>query len=269
MQNDEAGLPVFELTELVDELSRPDEDGDSSMTESDGAGKACANGGDRSTSVPSGPMQHQLAGERIASAFWRCAQESGYTALCEALTFCGLRDELPRLMAAGATVLAPTDEAFSQICEESRHEPRLVRQLLLGHICSGVATLADMRTKNCVVALAGQTHNVVVAEAGEVHVGTSRLGATDVRYDGGILHEVSAVLLVLSLVRDSHSEQVWKKSMQPSPILSVVGGTGAPSEFEVHGCLLHAATGQLVPEGLRGHVKRVSKGLDEQRLTFS
>lgn len=75
--------------------------------------------------------------------------------------------------------------------------------------------------------------------------------------------------MVLSLVQDSHSEQVWKKSLQPSPRLSALGGLSTlGTEFEVHGCLLHAATGQLVPEGLRNHTRPVKPVNEEQELTF-
>ena len=58
--------------------------------------------------------------------------------------------------------------------------------------------------------------------------------------------------------------QVWKKTLQPSPQISVCGGgvnqgVGVPHtarvELEVHACLLHVATGQLVPEALAGHLK--------------
>ena len=37
----------------------------------------------------------------------------------------------------------------------------------------------------------------------------------------------------------------------------------------MHGCLLHAATGQLVPEALRGHVRSAAVVGEELTLTFS
>eukprot|EP00966_Prymnesium_polylepis_P100411 2325850-Prymnesium_polylepis.1 len=48
-----------------------------------------------------------------------------------------------------------------------------------------------------------------------------------------------------------------------------MGGANSGAEYEVHGCLLHAATGQLVPEALRGHIRNVGVLGDEQKLTFS
>ena len=40
-------------------------------------------------------------------------------------------------------------------------------------------------------------------------------------------------MVVLSLSRDSHSEQVWKKTLQPAPMLSLMGGANSGAEYEV------------------------------------
>ena len=315
----------FQLSELVDELARSSDDdgmGDEGLTPCTKMVRDMASDPAVVTQVAAstevtecGPSCDRSAGERIATAFWRCAHEAGFTMLCEALTFSGLRDELPRLMAPGHTIIAPTNEAWAKMDESVRKEPRLVRQLLLGHMCSGALTLQDLKQKNCACAVAGQTH-AVYEEAGNTcetvaispkhqrpvpvspdtprlcippdhvtlcefftfprcghvvrYVGTGRFGRTDLAFNGGVIHEVTTVLMVLSLVRDSHSEQVWKKSLQPSPILSAVGGiSNTGSEYEVHGCLLHAATGQLVPEALRGHVRPIKAVDEEQRLAFT
>ena len=74
--------------------------------------------------------------------------------------------------------------------------------------------------------------------------------------------------------------QVWKKTLQPSPQISVCGGgvnqgVGVPHtarvELEVHACLLHVATGQLVPEALLGHLKPLEGSSlgDEKQLAFN
>jgi hypothetical protein len=74
--------------------------------------------------------------------------------------------------------------------------------------------------------------------------------------------------------------QVWKKTLQPSPQISVCGGgvyqgVGVPHtarvELEVHACLLHVATGQLVPEALLGHLKPLEASSlgDEKQLAFN
>ena len=186
------------LTELVDELARDHE----MAVGMDGAAAGGLPAGG------SGPSRDQNVGERYATAFWRICQEKGFTALCDALTFSGLRDELPRLCQPGITVLAPTNEAFALMADSVRSSQRLMRQLLLGHICSGASTLEDMNNKNCAVAVAGQTHAVYLEE-GYTYVGTGRIGRADLAFEGGVLHEVKTCLMVLTLVRDSHSEQVW------------------------------------------------------------
>ena len=212
--NGHDSLPVFQLTELVDELAR-DSDDENDITDpaisatksalrSLGAGQPH---GSTNSLDDDGPSFDRSAGERAASAFWRCCQANGLTAFCDALTYSGLRDELPRLAEPGITVLAPTNEAFAQISDAARGEQRLVRQLILGHICSGTSSLAEVRAKNCAVAVAGQTHACYLEE-GHVHIGTGRLGRTDITFEGGVIHEVSSCLMVLSLIRDSHSEQV-------------------------------------------------------------
>lgn len=163
----EGELPSFQLTELVDELARSsDDDAMDELTPctkkvlKDMAADPCVAPLMVSQGGEAGPSCDRNAGERIASAFWRCAHEAGFTALCEALTFSGLRDELPRLMQQGQTFIAPTNEAFALMDESVRKDTRLVRQLLLGHMCSGASSLVDLKSKNCAVAVAGQTHAV-------------------------------------------------------------------------------------------------------------
>jgi len=194
---------------------------------------------------------------------------AGLLAFCDALAFTGLREELLRFASSGLTILAPTDEAFACLPEEVRTDVRLVRSLLLGHMCAGTSTLASLKSKECAVAVAGQTHAVYDVDD-TTRVGTASFGRTDLTFEGGVVHELSSVMSILWLVRDSHTEQVWKKSLQPSPVVSVLGGLlGAGSDYEVHGCLLHAATGSLIPDGLRGHVRGVKASAGEQRLAFT
>ena len=150
-------------------------------------------------------------------------RQAGLTAFCDALAFTGLRDELARFSATGLTILAPTDEAFARLPEEVRTDLRLVRQLLLGHMCAGTANVDSLKEKECAVAVAGQTHAVYM-EDGVVRAGTATIGRQDLEFEGGVVHELTSVLMVLWLVRDSHTEQVWKKSLQPSPVVTALGG---------------------------------------------
>eukprot|EP00962_Isochrysis_galbana_P031661 scaffold10309_cov107-Isochrysis_galbana.AAC.1 len=58
--------------------------------------------------------------------------------------------------------------------------------------------------------------------------------------------------------------------MQPAPSLTVVGAGTNTSDYELHACLLHAATGQLLPDALRGHVRTLQPNIAEaQSITFS
>ena len=253
-------LPTFQLNELVAELGDVGDLGTEDLLAqlAEGAAAPLPGGGEATE-----------AGSRAAADFWRCAQEAGFRALCEALSFSGLQQELPRLFVNGVTVIAPSDAAFAQLSPAARGNFKLVRQLLLAHICPGTHLLEELQSKACAVSLAGQTHAVYARDGGTC-VGSARLGRTDVAFEGGIIHEVDSVLVVLRFLRDAHTEQVWKKSLQPSPTVSICGGEPSmTNEFEVHGCLLHNATGQLVPEGLRGHIRRVGSLAEEQIQTFA
>ena len=241
----------------------------SSATSATSAPRTCWRSSPGAAAPLPGGGEATEAGSRAAADFWRCAQEAGFRALCEALSFSGLQQELPRLFVNGVTVIAPSDAAFAQLSPAARGNFKLVRQLLLAHICPGTHLLEELQSKACAVSLAGQTHAVYARDGGTC-VGSARLGRTDVAFEGGIIHEVDSVLVVLRFLRDAHTEQVWKKSLQPSPTVSICGGEPSmTNEFEVHGCLLHNATGQLVPEGLRGHIRRVGSLAEEQIQTFA
>ena len=57
--------------------------------------------------------------------------EAGFRALCEALSFSGLQQELPaRSSVNGVTVIAPSDAAFAQIAGTARGRFKLVRHML-------------------------------------------------------------------------------------------------------------------------------------------
>ena len=94
---DSEDLPVFQLTELVDELARDSDDEDAATNETKTHLRSLGAGEGSQAGAPVGPEADRSPGERAASAFWRCCQANGFSALCDALTFSGLRDELPRL----------------------------------------------------------------------------------------------------------------------------------------------------------------------------
>jgi len=132
------------------------------------------------------------AGARSSADFLRVAHEAGLVGLCDALAFSGLAAEMAQLCAAGITVLAPTDAAFAQLARSTRGSKRLVRQILLAHLCTGVSMLSDLRTKRCAVALGGQTHAAFV-DGEDTVVGTARVCRPDISFDGGVIHAVSSL----------------------------------------------------------------------------
>ena len=269
-------LPIIQLHELVDELDvLPD------AAETPRSASSTFQRGSQS-----GPpaIERGTSGLRAAESFSEVLQAAGLTAFVDLLTFCGVREELPHIFAEQpTTVFAPSNTALQQLSPETRADARLLRQIVFAHVCAGHYALEDLTRKQAAVALAGQTHAVYIEGEDAYHVGTARLGRPDLAFEGGVVHEVHSVMLVLQMLQESHSEQVWKKSLQPAPTLSVCGGgvnlaqanlagqvPAPPSiDYEVHACLLHTATGQLVPESLRGHVRKIGAPGEAQLLTFS
>ena len=198
--------------------------------------------------------------------FFKIARANGLQGLCDALGFCGLRDDLFQMCPNGLTILAPTDNAFAKISSTARSNADLVRDLLFSHICPETFTLNDLQTKNCAVTISGQTHALYI-DNGSIHVGTAQISRQDIHFPGGVIHVLDSVMVTLIMARDAHAEQVWKKSLKPAPIIHLIGGTNIRgAELELHGCLLHAATGQLVPDALRGHIRHIGSVLSSGLL---
>jgi len=215
-------------------------------------------------------------GENLADAFF----DAGFTALSDALTISGLHDELPGLAEdGGVTVFAPTNEAFAALSESARTDKRIVRNLLLGHICREASSRADLKHRRCATALSGQLHKVhSPADGDDVHVGTGQLGRSDIKIAGAIVHEVESCLLVLSFLEKPRAEQVWKKALLPPPRLSALGGprlsavggvATSGADLEVHGCLLHVVSDRLVPDGLKKNTAPLRPASAEQEVAFS
>ena len=68
------------------------------------------------------------------------------------------------------------------------------------------------------------------------------------------------------ILEASHDEQVWKKTLQPPPLLAVYGHL--KHEYEVHCSLLHLVTGELPADALRGNLKELVRHQEHQKLSF-
>ena len=297
-------LPSIQLHELVDQLESGEQE-----DQLNGFG-LLSHRMSESTQPPTED------GVLAAESFWGVLQKAELTGLRDLLAFAGVREELPQLFKEKVTVLAPTNAALAQLSEATRNDTQLLRQIIFAHMCSGRYSLEEMQRKNCAVAMAGQTHavytegghnNVGTARLGrtdlefcggvihEVHsvllvvqlladchieqVWPAALGVCR-RSEGVMLLAVrcAAVLLAQRLLATCVScvAQVWKKTLQPAPQISICGGgvnqaVGVRVELEVHACLLHVATGQLVPEALVGHLKPLDASSlgDEKQLAFN
>jgi uncharacterized surface protein with fasciclin (FAS1) repeats len=115
------------------------------------------------------------------------------------LALVGAADFGELLPAPPFTVLAPTDEAFARLPEAevarllSPAGRRDLRRILSHHVIPAAVPAADAFRLRGAESLAGQT---LAIEAGpSLSIGGARVLATDVAFDGGLVHVIDGVLL--------------------------------------------------------------------------
>ena len=225
-------------------------------------------------------LQNPLAPAALEASARAC----GRGAFVDAMRACGLLDEILASPShaeepIGLTLLAPPDVALTTLPEDVRCDHGAMRALLRAHVCIGVHTTGALRSgdelagsasvalRNDVTGggsgerallhtLGGQAH--CVALSGRcVRVANARVERADVGFSSGVLHLLDGLLWALvPLGEGVRAEQVRGKKVLPSPEVMLLG---APehAKLEVHALLVHRATGQLMADGLRGHVRAV------------
>ncbi len=95
------------------------------------------------------------------------------------------------------TILAPTDEAFAELDDDTVQalldDDEQLGDFLRSHIISGTVTLDDLRTMESVEAISGAVHEVVV-EDDVLYVGQALVLVGDISLPNGTLHVISEVL---------------------------------------------------------------------------
>ncbi|CAN5487029.1 hypothetical protein BH23ACT3_BH23ACT3_22580 [soil metagenome] len=124
------------------------------------------------------------------------ATEAGdFNILLAAVDAAGLTEELST---RDRTVLAPTDEAFEALGQESIDallaDPGALRVVLLNHVLPFPQTAADIALFSNVLALSGASWDV---NAGDPFmIGEATVIAADIEADNGIIHAIDTVLVV-------------------------------------------------------------------------
>lgn len=123
------------------------------------------------------------------------ARDAGLNTLLELVAASGL--ELPE--GQKVTIFAPTDEAFAALPEatvEGLLKPEglaTLRSILTYHVSSPAYGSADLLSRRSIETLNGQRLTIDVD--GTVSIGDAGLVATDVSFDGGIVHVIDRVLM--------------------------------------------------------------------------
>jgi hypothetical protein len=100
----------------------------------------------------------------------------------------------------GVTILAPTDDAFNRAFSRARLDrlllsrPHELRALLEAHVIKGTLSLSDLRRKNRVTNLAGETIDVVPAGGMVQFDHRARTVCADYRASGARIHVIDGVL---------------------------------------------------------------------------
>jgi uncharacterized surface protein with fasciclin (FAS1) repeats len=140
------------------------------------------------------PMGKQAAGQPSAGSLAAVATKANLTTLLELVKAAEL--ELPK--DAKLTIFAPTNEAFAKLPKEqvefltsAKGKPAL--QLILKHhvVAQSLGSSAVLDRRR-LPALSGQSLEV---DPGALTVDGARLVATDVAFDGGLVHVIDSVML--------------------------------------------------------------------------
>ena len=198
-------------------------------------------------------------------SFQDCANEVGCGRLVAELSAAGLFAELPALNGPSLTkltVLAPSDRAMNALPESLSHDCEAMRQLLTSHLCSGgMPAGSPFCDSGYAYSLGGMAHAVDHGAGGAIErIGSACVVGAPLPFEGGQLLVLDSLLLSLVPLSESRPEQVWRKRVQPAPEIAIFPSPPPELLLEVHAKLIHRATGNAIPDGLRGHVRPLVTG---------
>jgi len=155
------------------------------------------------------------------------------------------------------TIFVPTNEAIRAMAGNLPTEIQLLRELLCVHITMGSLSREELHTNRSITTIGQQTHHVqapVEALHQPLQVGTMKLVSADIALPAsrGLVHVVDCVMCCLRLLQHCRFEQVWNKTVKPSPKVGLQG-SWQPVD-ELHAVLVHCDTWTPRFDGLRGNV---------------
>ena len=117
----------------------------------------------------------------------------------------------------------------------------------------------ELLNTRSITTIGQQTHHVALLPGQgppqPLQVGTAALVQHDVLLpDGrGVLHVTDSVMCCLRLLQHCRYEQVWNKTVRPSPKVALQGAWN-PQVDELHAILIHCDSWQPLFQGLRGAI---------------
>ncbi len=170
---------------------RADEPASASLARRDEAADGEADG-----DQPAGAGARRVAAADDAPGLVEVARSAGLDTLLELVAAAELTEILPD---SPFTVLAPTDDAFAELPEEavarltSPEGRRDLRRILAHHVVPGRVPAATAFTLPAAESLAGQ--RLTIETGPSLRIGGARVVATDVAFDGGLVHVIDRVLV--------------------------------------------------------------------------
>lgn len=153
-----------------------------------------------------GPFQLEVRSIRAYGADSQASRTEGDRDLGSVATQAGLTTLLQLVEAAEltlpdepVTIFAPTNDAFAALPAEQveallKPEARdTLRAILTYHVAAGTLSSSEVLSRRSIETLNGQS--VAVGAEGGATVGEAGLVATDVPFDGGVVHVVDGVLM--------------------------------------------------------------------------
>ena len=177
----------------------------------------------------------------------------GIQRFIRALDQADLIDNYINTFGSPLTILAPADQAFERF-NPLPSDKDCLRDLMFVHIIMGNLTNAELMKTRSITTLSHQTHHVVPAiDSGHTQVGSATLVQPDIQLpDGrGVLHVIDSVQCCIRLLVHCRKEQVFNKSVRPSPKVALVGEWKQQTD-ELHSMLIHCDTWNPCFNGLRG-----------------
>ena len=210
---------------------------------------------------------------RSAFSFNQWASDLGLRRFADMIADGDLSDFIDTCMTP-LTIFAPTDDAIARLGSQRPGDAEQLRELMCVHLTMGQLSSGELLTTRSITTIGQQTHHITLLGEGGgqgLQVGPATLVQPDVMLpDGrGVVHMVDCVMCCLRLLQHCRYEQVWNKTVRPSPKIAIHGEWDHQRD-ELHAILIHCDSWHPLMQGLRGHAIALAPptGADKGHKSF-